>query len=113
MSASETEAVTRSLRFDVLLAEYEVRRDEGQAVDREQFIREHPEFENELRKQFTVSERVDLANAIMAEERAAAKERKEATQFGSAGGDQVILTGEKGKARKFAAQRAGLSSPHP
>lgn len=65
--------------------------------------------ENEIRKQFDVSERVALADALMEEERAAAKERmlagKAADTLGS--NDPRV---DKGKARKFAAQRAGLGS---
>jgi len=47
---------------------------------------------------------------IMEEEKVAAKERQAATQFRADGAGQLALAAEKGQARKFAAQRAGLSS---
>ena len=64
--------------------------------------------ENEIRKQFTVSERAALADALLEEETAKARERMLAGKVGPCG--QLTTGSEKGKARDFAARRAGLSS---
>jgi ParB-like chromosome segregation protein Spo0J len=65
--------------------------------------------ENEIRKQFTVSERAALADALLEEEKVAAKERQ-GTRADLEHSGQLTGMSKKGEARDFAARRAGLSS---
>jgi HEAT repeat protein/tRNA A-37 threonylcarbamoyl transferase component Bud32 len=48
-------------RFDEILAEYLIRIDRGEEVDREEFIRQHPEVGEELRAYFADADAVDDA----------------------------------------------------
>jgi ParB family transcriptional regulator, chromosome partitioning protein len=67
--------------------------------------------ENENRKEFTFSERVDWARRLERIEKARAEERKKATQFGTKGTDQENFPEpDRGQTRDIVAEKSGFGS---